>query len=78
MDIDTFNEQSENKEDTIEIFQEEENIDFDDYIKEENNICISQYNKKGKKLHTIQSKIKIMKYAKKNSRVEFILLYIVT
>ena len=53
MDIDTFNEQSENKEDTIEIFQEEENIDFDDDIKEENNICISQYNKKGKKLHTI-------------------------
>ena len=57
MDIDTSNEQSENKEDTIEIFQEEENIDFDDDIKEENNICISQYNKKGKKLHTIQSKI---------------------
>ena len=51
MDIDTFNEQSENKEDTIEIFQEKENIDFYDDIKEENNICISQYNKKGKKLH---------------------------
>ena len=37
MDIDTFNEQSENKENTIEIFQEEENIDFDDDIKEANN-----------------------------------------
>ena len=72
MDIDTFNEQSENKEDTIEIFQEEENIDFDDNIKEENNICISQYNKKGKKLHTIQSKIKIIKYAKENSRIDAI------
>ena len=68
MDIDTFNEQSENKEDTIEIFQEEENNDFDDDINEENNISISQYNKKGKKLHTIQSKIKIIKYAKENSR----------
>ena len=32
MDIDTSNEQSENKEDTIEIFQEEENNDFDDNI----------------------------------------------
>ena len=67
MDIDTSNEQSENKEDTIEIFQEEENNDFDDDINEENNISISQYNKKGKKLHTIQSKIKIIKYAKENS-----------
>ena len=61
MDIDTFNEHSENKEDTIEIFQEEENNDFDKDINEENNINISQYNKKGKKLHTMQSKIKIIK-----------------
>ena len=44
MDIDTFNEQSENKEDIIEIFQEDENIDFDDDIKEENNICKSRHN----------------------------------
>ncbi len=72
MDIDTSNEQSENKEDTIEIFQEEENIDLDDDIKEENNISISQYNKKGKKLHIIQSKIKIIKYAKENSRIDAI------
>ena len=43
IDIDIFNEQSENKEDTIEIFQEEENNDFDDDISEENNISISQY-----------------------------------
>ena len=64
MDIDTSNEQPENKEDTIKIFQEEENNDFDDDINEENDISISQYNKKGKKLHTIQSKIKIIKYAK--------------
>ena len=75
MDIDTSNEQSENKEDTIEIFQEEENNDFDDDINEENNISISQYNKKGKKLHTIQSKIKIIKYAKENSRIEAIKKY---
>ena len=75
MDIDTSNEQSENKEDTIEIFQEEENNDFDDDINEENNISISQYNKKGKKLHTIQSKIKIIKYAKENSRSEAIKKY---
>ena len=75
MDIDTFNEQSENKEDTIEIFQEEENNDFDDDINEENNISISQYNKKGKKLHTIQSKIKIIKYAKENSRIDTIKKY---
>ena len=75
IDIDTFNDQSENKEDAIEIFQEEENIDFDDDIKEENNICISQYNKKGKKLHTIQSKIKIIKYAKENSRIDAIKKY---
>ena len=32
MDIDIFNEQSENKEDTIEIFQEKENNDFDEDI----------------------------------------------
>ena len=75
MDIVTFNEQSENKEDTIEIFQEEENIDFDDDIKEENNISISQYNKKWKKLHTIQSKTKIIKYAKENSRIDAIKKY---
>ena len=75
MDIDTFNEQSENKEDTIEIFQEEEYIDFDDDIKEENNIFISQYNKKGKKLHTIQSKIKIIKYAQENSTIDTIKKY---
>ena len=75
MDIDTFNEQSENKEDTIKIFQEEENIDFDDDIKEENNICISQYNKKGKKFHTIQSIIKIIKYPKENSRIDAIKKY---
>ena len=75
MDIDTSNEQSENKEDTIEIFQEEENNDFDDDINEENNISISQYNKKGKKLHTIQSKIKIIKYAQENSRSEAIKKY---
>ena len=54
MDIDTSNEQ----EDTIEIFQEEENNDFDDDINEENDISISNNNKKGIKLHTIQSKIK--------------------
>ena len=66
MDIDTSNKESENKEDIIEIFQEEKNNDFDDDVKEENNISISQYNKKGKKLLTIQSKIKIIKYAKKN------------
>ena len=55
IDIDTFNEQSENKEDTIEIFQEKENIDFYDDIKEENNICISQYNKKGKEYKDLES-----------------------
>ena len=43
MHIDTSKEQSENKEDTIEIFQEEENNDFDNDINEENNISISQY-----------------------------------
>ena len=72
MDIDTFNEYSENKEDIIEIFQEEENIDFDDDIKEENNICISQYNKKGKKFNMIQYKIKIIKYANENSKIDAI------
>ena len=61
MDIETSNEQSENKEDTIEIFQEEENNDIDEDFNEDNNIIVSQYNKKGKKLHTIQSKIKIIK-----------------
>ncbi len=45
MDIDTSNEQSENKEDIIEIFQEEENNDLDEDFNEENNISISQYNK---------------------------------
>ena len=64
MDIDTSNKQSENKEDIIEIFQEEENNDFDEDFNEENNVSISQYNKKGKKLHTIQSKIKISLYLK--------------
>ena len=75
MDIDTSNEQSENKEDTIEIFQEEENNDFDEDFNEENNVSISQYNKKGKKLHTILSKIKIIKYAKENSRIDAIKKY---
>jgi len=58
MDIDTSNEQSENKEDTIEIFQEEENNDFDDDINEENNISISQYNKKGKNYIQYNLKLK--------------------
>ena len=72
MDLDTSSEQLENKEDIIEIFQEEENNDFDEDFNEENNVSISQYNKKGKKLHTIQSKIKIIKYAKENSRIDAI------
>ena len=75
MDIYTSNEKSENKEDIIEIFKEKENNDFDDDVKEENNISISQYSKKVKKLHTIQSKIKIIKYAKENSRSEAIKKY---
>ena len=50
MDIDTSNEQSENKEDTIEIFQEEENNDIDEDFNEDNNIIVSQYNKKDKKI----------------------------
>ena len=58
MDIDTSNEQSENKEDTIEIFQEEENNDFDDDINEENNISISQYNKKEKNYIQYNLKLK--------------------
>ena len=57
MDIDTSNEHSENKEDTIQIFQEEENIDIDEDFNEDNNIILSLYNKKGKNFHTIQSKI---------------------
>ena len=72
MDLDTSSEQLENQEDIIEIFQEEENNDFDEDLNEENNVSISQYNKKGKKLHTIQSKIKIIKYAKENSRIDAI------
>ena len=54
MDIDTSKEKSENKEDTIEIFQEEENNNIDEDFNEDNNIIVSQYNKKGKKLHTIR------------------------
>jgi hypothetical protein len=46
MDLDTSSEQLENKEDIIEIFQEEENNDFDEDYNEENNVSISQYNKK--------------------------------
>ena len=38
-------------------------------------ISISQYNKKGKKLHMIQSKIKLIKYAKENSRIHSIKKY---
>ena len=74
MDIDTSNEQSENKEDTIEIFQEENN-DIDEEYNEDLNIIVSQYNKKGKKLNTIQFKIKIIKYAKENSRIDAIKKY---
>ena len=48
MDIDTSNEQSKNKEDTIEIFQEEEINDIDEYFNEDNKIIVSKYNKKGK------------------------------
>ena len=58
MDVDTFNKQSENKEDTIEIFQEEENNDFDDDINEENNISISQCNKKEKNYIRYNLKLK--------------------
>ena len=75
MDSDTSNEQTENKEDTIEIFQEEENNDIDEDFNEDNNIIVSQYNKKGKKLHKIQSKIKIIKYAKENSGIDDIKKY---
>ena len=75
MDIDTSNEQSENKEDIIEIFQQEENNDFDEDFNEDNNIILSQYNKKGKKYRKIQSKIKIIKYAKENSRIDAIKKY---
>ena len=64
MDIDTSNEHAEYKEDTIEIFQEDENNDID----EENYMNMRQNNKKGKKLHTIQSKIKIIKYEKEKEK----------